>query len=97
MCNHKPEDLVIKDSFSLDKAVKVTICKKCLEVINVSIHGKKASVWDIKDRRISRQNALSHAVQIAIHTTAFAENTTKENLLNIVKDIAQNLEEWVWR
>jgi len=57
-------------------------------------------VWDKKDRRIVRQNALSHATKIVTHCYPInneTKETIKEKIVVMTCDIAEIFEKWVYR
>ena len=99
-CEH---DWDIREGHSDTKAVKVTICKKCREIKNVLIQGEVKkdngqSVWDLKDRRIARENALSHATLLAIRLNEILPDViAKDKMVNMTLDIAGTLETWIYR
>lgn len=94
MCNH---ELVVKDAFTKDKAVKITICKNCLDVKGVVIHGEKQesdkqNIWDLKDRRMVRMNSLNHATQLVALMYPGSETLVDQTL-----KIAERIEQWIYR
>ncbi len=86
MCNH---DLVVKDNTTGNNSFKITECKMCGDITNVVMRGDKETVWDVKDRRITRMSAIKSAVDLSIS----AEDYTLDN----VKDLAGEIEKWIYR
>ena len=103
-CEH---DLIIKDGYSDTKAVKITICKKCLEIRNVLIRNMliqdevkkevkketEQSVWALKDLRIARMSALKPAADLVCQSQCGDLSKARE----MVKEIAKEFEAWIYR
>ncbi len=91
-CEH---NYIVKDGASKDNVFKVTICTKCGDIPMVSprfeekSEKKEETVWDVKDRRITRMSAIKSAVELSIS----AQDYTLDN----VKDLAQEIEKWIYR
>jgi len=55
-----------------------------------------AEVWDKKDRRIVRMNAVTNAVAVVLPTVSNKINNAND-LLELVLEIAGKIEKWVYR
>ena len=88
--NNCPHNYIVVDGASKDNAFKITICKTCLEVKTViPRNASPDTVWDIKDRRITRMSAIKSAVDLSIS----AQDYTLDN----VKELAEAIEKWIYR
>jgi regulation of enolase protein 1 (concanavalin A-like superfamily) len=93
MCNH---DLVVKDSYADGKPCKLTICKLCNEVTNISVRGevvKPKTVWDAKDERISRMSAIKTAAEINVATMCL---TPHKEFVEKTFDLANEIVNWIY-
>ena len=92
MCEH---EIVIRDGFSDTKACKVTLCRKCLEISKIEVHGEKPKPKPpAQGTTIGRMSVLKAATDIEIQTASLANiSPTLENVFAL----AEKLEAWVFR
>ena len=105
---HITKDLVGKNvELTLDDNNKITYLEKLpteKEILEVNEEdlskSEKNEYWEAKDRRIVRQNVLSHATNIAIaiyNRKEEIEGITVDEVTNTIMRIAERLENWVYR
>ena len=80
-CKH---EYIIKDGFSQNHALKITLCRFCCDIKEVVAKGEKVVknqdlIWAEKDERMARMSAIKSAVELL-----------KEGVMHITKPITMN-------
>jgi hypothetical protein len=86
---------VLKDGASQNETYKIAVCKKCLYIGKVQPRNEKPkeeSVWDVKDRRITRMSVLKVAADCILKASEHTSCNPED-----VCSLAEKYENWVYR